>query len=236
MPIFKKKNNTIIFIHIPKNAGKSIECFLTKNKFNYKLGSRSFLNKALLYFFRKTSNSDAKKFLHGQLDYAFTAQHLTYVEMDLLGVFQNKSLSNIKTFAVVRNPYTRIISTLTHFQWLILPILGKDKFETQEDVCDGIKIWFNYETFNHNLLAHRRSQSDYVLGLDGNIRSDFILKYENLNSELYSLCDELDIEKKPILNLRKGKYKDTGFPQLNNEARELVYKKYEKDFHLFNYK
>ena len=34
----------------------------------------------------------------------------------------------------------------------------------------------------------------------------------------------------------KGKYKDTGFPQLNNEARELVYKKYEKDFHLFNYK
>jgi len=86
MPIYKYKKNLIAFIHIPKNAGKSIKEML-ESKF-----SCIFFGYQRPYIPNKV-----------------TQQHYTYEE--LRKAFMHKlDIDKIYSFCVVRDPYDRIIS------------------------------------------------------------------------------------------------------------------------------
>jgi hypothetical protein len=74
MPIFHK--HKLIFIHIPKNAGKSIEAGFLGRK-GPDSGKRSHLNAACKLLMRLTSKPVPQRDLLGSLDYTFAAQHMT---------------------------------------------------------------------------------------------------------------------------------------------------------------
>ena len=70
--------NEVLFIHIPKNGGKSFEIFLDiHHQYNGSPNNRSFLNKVSKFLLNITSNKNAKHQLMGVLDKSFAAQHLT---------------------------------------------------------------------------------------------------------------------------------------------------------------
>ena len=57
----------LIFIHIPKNAGKSIEEYFL-GPHGPSMGTRTFANRAAKYLLNKTTNEKAKRNLLGSYD------------------------------------------------------------------------------------------------------------------------------------------------------------------------
>jgi len=237
MPIYKDKN--LLFIHIPKNCGQSIEKALSGRGFKNKSFSRSFVNKVIHYLLIKTSPKDAKSNLNGTIDIALSGQHLTFNEIKTLELINPQILSNLISFAVVRNPYTRIISSISHFRSLILPRLGKkanDIIEDEDELYNAIVIFFNLNSECHNILAHKRCQHEYVLDLDGKIAVDYILNFENIENSFGKMCKEIGFSNYKLPKIGSNNYKySTSLPKLNSAAQSLILEKYKYDFELFNF-
>lgn len=179
MTYFADKN--VLFIHIPKNAGKSIEAALglTDHADLNNVGRRSLMNRVFTLLQRQTSNSVARTRLHGTLDVSFCAQHLTLQEIQLLHLVP--AILETRTFAVFRNPLSRAVSTYKHFS-------SRQKV-SQENFESFCKHWYTGAApFNHNLLAHRRQQLDYLLDSRGQIAVDKILRFEHLESDFKEMC------------------------------------------------
>ena len=102
MPYFKNDNINILFIHIPKTGGTSLEKYFS-NKFKIELNNKSLFN------FIKTNNKNIK--INSSL------QHLTYNKIvQYNNKLFNVDFNNIKIITIVRNPYERIISDLFFFK------------------------------------------------------------------------------------------------------------------------
>src|SRR5579863_10557438 len=99
MPYIKDAN--ILFIHIPKTAGTSIEKYFSKKY------SIRFDTKSLFGFLEKNV------IIPEQFDRTISLQHQTYTTIvkfkKELGIDINDST---KIITIVRNPYTRLVSDL----------------------------------------------------------------------------------------------------------------------------
>jgi hypothetical protein len=154
MPYYKNKN--ILFIHIPKTGGTSIEFCLKKN------------DKETL-FSDKTNSILPEKELRLK-----SLQHQTYQT-----IYKYKKLlkipfdDNMRIISIVRNPYTRLVSDL-FWNNLITENTKKEKVT---------KIIKNY-IVNNNLDNHNIPQYNFLV--DENdilIENIKIFKMENLNEE-----------------------------------------------------
>ncbi len=112
------------------------------------------------------------------------AQHLTYVEMEMLGLLPADP--GLVSFCVVRNPYDRTLSSVMHFskaEW--------KSFDNGDDRCAGferdLEAWLSRPLSDHNLRAHRRSQLDFVRDRRGEIAVEHILRFESLREDFYAL-------------------------------------------------
>jgi hypothetical protein len=157
MPYFNKEN--LLFIHIPKTGGSSIE--------NY------FFNKYGKNIYTLFSGMDVLFNNH-------TLQHSTYKEL-----YQNRDYFNIhfddslKIFTVVRNPYERIISDLFFFNLINLD-MNRDQVEIV------IKNYLN-ETYDH-YDNHRIPQYLYVVDENDTICKNIIcIKINDINQKMYEL-------------------------------------------------
>lgn len=233
MPVCKQRN--LLFIHIPKNGGQSIEQALFGDDFTAAIGKRSRLNRLATFAKRVTSTSDALTYLHGTLDYTLCAQHLTYSEIRLLGLVSEQFLKQAFSFSVVRNPYTRIVSSVYHFADEIFPRIGVAQPRCELELERAISVWLDLEPIDHNMLAHRRPQSEFVLDLDGNVAVDEIVHFENLEEGYGRLCDRLNWERNTLPRVGKRKSSAGWIPTLSPPARRMIQKYFERDFELFNY-
>lgn len=167
---------------------------------------------------------------------------------DLKDVFPDK-YNSYKKFAIVRNPYDRMVSWFFYLQkqakeWVrfidvengmnLAESLDEKVFN--EIFTDSFIKWvidpFKYsdtrrqlpEDSNYNLRL-TKMQQEWV---DDTVT---ILKYENLNEEINEFFgEEIDL---PIIN------KSTHVNYLNyynKHALDIVYDRYKKDFEKFNYK
>ena len=82
MPVFHDTGT--IFVHIPKNAGKSIEQALLQDKGSPRDRGRSFGNRAAKAIERATQSRFARRYFIGTIDCTLTSQHLTFNEIEHL--------------------------------------------------------------------------------------------------------------------------------------------------------
>ena len=163
MPYFKNDNVNVLFIHIPKTGGSSIENYFS-SKFDINLDNKT------LYLFNEEL-TDIKSYL----------QHITYSEM----VKYNKIFNidfNAKIITVVRNPYQRIISDLF--------FLSKIDINTsREKVFDVITNYLeSTDCDNHNLPQHV-----FIMDNNRIIPNIHILKTESLTDNMHLLgYDDFD--------------------------------------------
>jgi hypothetical protein len=157
MPYFSSYN--ILFIHIPKTGGSSIEDYFTK-KMNKKLSVKD------LYSFDKTV-----------VDHSL--QHLTLLEL-----YQNKdklkfNINNIKLmFTVVRNPYERTVSDLFFFKLI-------NKNMSTKEVEKKLR---RYLESNNTYDNHKIPQYKFLADSYDNINKDVkIIRNENMNEDMKSL-------------------------------------------------
>lgn len=175
-------------MHIPKNAGRSIEAALLGGNGSPDGGRRSLVNRTATLISRCTAPRFAKTHLIGTLDVTLAAQHLTFVEMEMLGLLPENN--DYISFCVVRNPYDRALSSVMHFsraEWKA----SADDEERRSGFERDLEAWLNAPLTDHNLRAHRRSQVDFLHNRKGEIAVDHILRFESIGKEFSALSDGL---------------------------------------------
>ena len=229
MPYFNKAN--LLFVHIPKNAGRSIELAFEKEKF-LTSGFRSVANRAFTALARATSSGAVQERLHGSLDVTLSAQHLTYCEIAMLGLL--KDVEDLNVFCVIRNPYDRILSSVCHF----LDAPWKDAKNAKERVYGfekDLEKWLSLPVTDHNVRAHKRNQIDFMLDPLGVNKMQYVLKFESLTEDFNRLCCDLNLDctldKRFGASGRVGTYRQ----YYNDHSRRLVEAYFARDLSAFDY-
>jgi hypothetical protein len=201
MPYFPNLN--LIFLHIPKTAGTSIEQSLNQNGGPMHLWS-----------------------LYGSTP-MHALQHLTYDGVrERVG---EETFSAAKKFAIVRNPWTRVVSD---YHWHSRGCKTFDEFLELIDRMLSDPAWPNLKNFNTKFAAHFEPQTSFV-------RPDIrVLRFENLGEE-WSKEWHLESKTTPLGHRNKGKKKratniyDTYFA--TPKSREIMLKHYSGDMEIFGY-
>lgn len=205
MPYFRKEN--ILFIHIPKTGGTSLERYFSQ-KFNVKLDASSLC-------YEKFKNNITLQ--HQTLSNIIINNHIFKIP------FNNP---NLKIITIVRNPYHRIMSELFYLGYI-------DNNSTQEKVYKVLSLYLsNNNTYdNHKLPQYKFLVNDDGFSINNNI---IILKTENLNEMMKEIGfnDFNCHENTNKCNIKNDKY----MSMLNNDSLRLINKYYSKDFLYFGYR
>ena len=160
MPYFNNKDINLLFIHIPKTGGTSLETYF-KLKYNIPLNNNS------LWDFSTDENIKIDSSL----------QHITYKQMVQNNNILNIDFNNIKIISIVRNPYDRIVSDL-FYNKLITPRT------TQKDVFNIITKYLVSDKYdNHNIPQYKFVTDDN----EGIIQNIHILRTESLTNDMINL-------------------------------------------------
>jgi hypothetical protein len=155
MPYFKNIN--ILFIHIPKTGGTSVENYFYK-KFNIEKTFDTLYSNLQL-----TLNSHS-------------LQHSTYCELFEKSKYFNIDFTNLTILSIVRNPYERLISDL-FFYGLI------NSKSSKEEIYKQIVKFLNSNDFIYD--NHKMEQYKYLIDNQGNINKNIIImKTETLTMNM----------------------------------------------------
>lgn len=234
MPHIKKFN--LFFIHIPKNAGKSVEAALLGSKIHDPSWQRRrSLNRFAKWMLNNTSHKRPHDVLHGTIDMSFATQHLSITELETVrpDFFHNQERPIM--FAVVRNPWQRAISTYKHFS-ASTDITPEGFFHFWSEDRHHF-----FSSRDHNRIAHARSQISYLFDSEGKFAIDFILRFENLVDDFHAFSDKFQSRselphigpsraidhskyfKRPMMELLADKLKaDIDFLGYSDPCSELV--------------
>lgn len=218
MPVYNK--NRLVHIHIPKTGGTAIE-----NQF-HKLGD---LTAGRTGWIGQEYWSDRW----------YEYQHLSLTELHALS---NAQYMAYDSFAVVRDPYQRLLSD---YLWRnaiskAYPDAPNSSFSSFDSFIRSIPKDINTNWPGHihhadqeeaNFLIHIRPQYQYVTKYDELAALDHILKFENLKTDITKIFTGRDIDNSEI---RNGVNKNIS-EYYQREHLDIVNEIYERDFLIFSY-
>ncbi len=230
MPIFS--NHKLVFVHIPKNAGRSVEAALLGKTGNPDGGRRSLANRISAGLMRATKSHFVDQYLIGTLDISVASQHLTYVELEMLGLLPTSTVFH--SFAVIRNPFDRAISSVIHFSkspWYE----EKDPLLLKKEFRRHLTHWLERPLQDHNERAHRRTQISYLRDCSGKVLVDTTLRFENLHAEFADFLKQRGIKgtELPFLG-STGRSRDLD-KYYDTDTRKMVESAFADDFEHFQY-
>ena len=245
----KKKNKLILFIHIPKAAGTTIEEILYQN--NYKdslcqvalkhISTNQLLDK------RHLKMNQVSKY-HIPLSFFRKA-------------YQTLLRENYNLFAVVRNPYARIISDFRFWISQFYPTHNGSSRKQFQNLCKQIKEIIpdlSLSVENLNKYIHTVLDPNYYSfsRLDGHLipmyyythlknKSGYlypccqILRMETLNEDFNNFINKKQLKIPLDLTTRIAENKSKGlnftYQDLDRHSIELIQGRYARDFKLFKY-
>ena len=199
-----------IFVHIPKNAGTSIE-------------------KALIPYF--SHHKDFKDFSEQERRKFWMPGKNVLQHRKLRRYEQHFKLDEYLKFAFVRNPWDRAVSHVEYLRTRArATIFDRGTFKEQLLIYCSTKknIW------GHDLGA---CQLDYLLDTSGKMAVDFIGRFESLETDFKQICTAIGINHPPDLphvnnskrNLHYSEYYD-------EESSDWIRKRFAKDIDFFDFK
>ena len=206
MPYFKNNKINLLFIHIPKTGGSSLEKYFNV-KFNIPLNKKSLM-----------STEDIREF-SDKHDINSSLQHLTYNTIIKYKDFFKIDETNIKIITIVRNPYDKLMSDLFYLKKINIS-------STKEEVYEKIKIYLQ-----ENYDNHITPQYKFITNDEENLIDNIVLLHtETLNEDMHKLGYR-DFNIKMNMNPNDVNYQE----YLNNDSINLINEIYKKDFEILNY-
>lgn len=205
-----------IFIHVPKTGGNSLQ-------------------EALIEYSEDKISSD-KNNQDGIERFGLKSSHSTKLKKhsilrDYKSHLKTKLYNEYFKFSVVRNPYERAISL--YFS----PIFQRTEFNEKEfrkmlRSCHPLAYYVNEISLFEKLI----SKFGLFRGNKYNLKSqvDFILRFENLEADLFHLKNHLNVDLNILKHRNKSirkKYQDYYTPA----TRDLVYRKFKNEIEEFDY-
>ncbi len=134
-----------------------------------------------------------------------------------LDSINDEELKKYFIFAVVRNPWDRLVSVASYF-----------KIPFKDFILNIEKYWENPDIRIHSLPLHLYTH------VNGRKFVDAICRFENIQSDFDSICDQIGINKAtlPIVNKSKHEHYSIYYGHRENE---ILNKLYAKDIELFHY-
>jgi hypothetical protein len=201
----------VIFIHIPKNAGCSIEE-------SFEIAHRDFRTENREILQGWIHSEDLKS--HGFL--SPTLQHLT--ANDLRKILPDETFNSYFKFAIVRNPWDRMVSQYL-FHRKFYHLIAKK--EADEDL--------SFDEFLRNLNSFvMQEQFEFVTDDNGESLVDFIGRFENLENDFKIICKRIGISERllPHTNTTKHTHYSRYYTE---ETKELVQQLFPTDIEIFGY-
>lgn len=220
----------ILFIHVPKTGGSTINHFLSSELF-------------------KEKDNDP---LHQKKP--FLNIHSTY--KDFLKKYKDYDLESFFKFTCVRNPYDRALSAYLYFQYAIkkrklhyseLKFLSFEDFLTlgpNDTSGFELKIKDKFAECKDFSFIHRHfknivkePQCYFLKDHNDNINFDYIMRFENYQQDFLNLCRKLsiNINEVPHRNQNTSKTSFNYTDYYNDKTRNVVSKMYEEDIDIFKY-
>jgi len=197
-----------IFVHIPKTAGQSIEQVFVDD-----LGLTWEERGPLLLRYNSDAALGPERLAHLYAD--------EYVE---LGHIDQDQFSRYFKFAVVRNPYDRILSEYRY-----------RKFHRT-----GPLWWFlrkHYDNDRTDMARHVAPQVRYLLDTDGHCLVDKIVHFESLNDQIAPVFAHIfgEVRHLPLRNKSKHERRRLSRHDLSAKNRALIHEMYRADFEFLGY-
>jgi len=203
----------VIFIHIPKCAGSSIEKYFGVKPFDTKIPNYDTL-----------CGWDESLGIH--------LQHATAKELLENNLISKSTWDSYFKFAFIRNPWDRAVSD---YYWLTKELNVSDKFENFIQKRGAFRKFFN----NKNEITYRgdhlRPQIDYVK-INDSLAVDFVGRFEDFGSDFKYVKEILGLNAEMLFHANKTKKKFAHYSHFyNRKKKKLIEDLYKDDIEEFNY-
>ena len=195
-----------IFIHIPKNAGQSIE-------------------KTLEMYGGKPEDT-----LWGRVQNRYVLQHLTAAQLIQTQLIPEETWNTYFKFAVVRNPWSKAVS---EYNWYLRygPTIDfshwVDTLERRLDINSAIHM----KEIGHNVEQHR-----FVFDRAGDLMVDRLLRFEALERDFSMICADNKWNVKLLYEEATKTQSNVAFQDYYSEATALkIQQIYREDIERFGY-
>ncbi len=242
MPI--NHQHKLLFIHIPRTGGTSIEASLGMHGNLHDIGLKPYLNQKRNW---QTFFGGGLQHL-GIQELGFTLKSLSFKNysknerlkrlldkclssLSVLNPIDNKEnhiLDDYLKFSVVRNPYDRFLSAYCwkYHAW------EKNQEVKMNHLLNFVEI-LDKSPNELQKKIHFKPQYDFVFDSRKILKVDRILRFENLEEEFMDLCKEINLEAY-LPHLMKSNSIQIGDFK-TNPVKEIIYQAYQKDFEVFEY-
>ena len=162
--------------------------------------------------------------------YFRTRRHLNV--MNHVDTLFNIHKNNIFTFGFVRNPFDRAISS-----WKFNNRNNKSAEVSFLQFCrklESVDLLPESGIAEDDQLLHACEQHPFLICEERNIKANFIGRFENLQQDFDIVCDKMSVERQQLPHVNRTNHKHYT-EYYNDESKEIIMKKYNRDFELFGY-
>lgn len=214
------KKYKCIFIHIPKNAGTSIEYKIDPNKIkNYLPDHRTikdlepFNIKKLLSLYKYSQLYSIAR----RIKYSLTRNDSNFIELN------RKEYDEYFKFTIVRNPWSRVYS------WYRGVMRDKERYRISDNI--SFKQYLN-KYLNQPAL---RSQLYWLEDSMGNIPFDYICKFENLYEDFGKVSRLIGLEDSELPRKKYTGNSNSYIEAYDDEMKAIIARRYKEEINFFNF-